>query len=185
MNTSTRSGRGDYMLSKCNVFKEGLEDSYKKIFVSKKDRMQLDTSSKGSQIRWYKDNIFIKLDCLGYEGISEELVSKLLDYSNVEHVQYEVCEIYEDNKFIGNGCYSFNFLNEDEQVFTFASILKKYSRDYATFNYDEVFEAMYDATGFDVRIYLDHCICIDAIVKNEDRHFNNLAIIRYSNGKFS
>lgn len=51
-----------------------------KIYVSYKDRIGLDSTSKGSQTRWYKNGLFIKLDYLGYEDLSEELVSKLLDF---------------------------------------------------------------------------------------------------------
>lgn len=155
-----------------------------KIYVSYNDRIGLDFTSKGSQTRWYKNGLFIKLDYLGYEGLSEELVSKLLDFSNVNHVRYTICEIYEDNKFIGSGCYSENFLQEGEQLHTFASILKRYNKNYASFTYYEVFESMYDATHLDVRKYLDQCLCVDDIVKNEDRHFNNLAVIKCIDNTF-
>lgn len=155
-----------------------------RIDVSYKDRIMLGTSSKGSQIRWLEPNgIFVKLNSFGYEGISEELVSCLLDYSDVEHVKYQACKIYEDNHYIGDGCFSNSFLQKGEELFTFAKLLKRYSNKYLSFTYDEVFEAMYDIVKFDIRPYVDQCICVDAIVKNEDRHFNNFAVI-YKEGTF-
>lgn len=103
--------------------------------VSKKER---ETSSKGSQLRWRKNDLFIKKDSLGYEGFAEELVSLLLNCTNIPHVEYKQCDILEDG----------------ELLVPFGSILKKYSSN-----------------------YLDTCICLDAIIRNEDRHFNNFALI--------
>lgn len=152
--------------------------------VSKKERETQYTSSKGSQLRWRKNDLFIKKDSLGYEGFAEELVSMLLNCTNIPHVEYTQCDIWEDGEYIGRGCYSKNMISDGELLIPFGSILKKYSSNYLSFTYDETREAIYDLTGLDCINYLDTCICLDAIIRNEDRHFNNFALILDRNGKY-
>lgn len=57
---------------------------------------------------WYKQNL------KGYEGKSEELVSRLLDYTNIDdYVKYEECIINGVP-----GCRSKNFLRDGESLVT-------------------------------------------------------------------
>ena len=53
-------------------------------------------SSKGNQLKFERDGIWYKADYLGYEGLSEYVVSKLLSHSslsNDEYVDYELIKI--------------------------------------------------------------------------------------------
>ncbi len=41
-------------------------------------------SSKGNQLKWEKDGIWYKADYMGYEGLSEYIISQLLRKSTLE-----------------------------------------------------------------------------------------------------
>lgn len=43
-----------------------------KVFnVSRENRFELSSTSKGNQIKWVKGNKFLKADTMGYESIAE------------------------------------------------------------------------------------------------------------------
>ena len=46
----------------------------------------VETSSKGNQEKWFdrETDKWYKLDQFGYEGLSESIISKLLENSNIE-----------------------------------------------------------------------------------------------------
>lgn len=49
-------------------------------------------SSKGNQVKVFKNGFWYKDDYLGYEGAAECVVSRLLKYSNIiDFVEYDVC----------------------------------------------------------------------------------------------
>ena len=66
------------------------------------DRYENDRhSSKGNQLKWSKNGIWYKADNLGYEGMSETVVSKLLIKSDLKkdaYVSYEPEQIRYKNK---------------------------------------------------------------------------------------
>ena len=76
-------------------------------------------SSKGNQLKWEQDGVWYKADNLGYEGLSEYMVSNLLKHSSLdddEFVIYEPEEIlYKTVSY--NGCRSKDF-SEGWQVIT-------------------------------------------------------------------
>lgn len=154
------------------------------IEVSRENRIFLGSTSKGNQIKWMKDDKFIKLNTWKwYEEISEVLVSRLLEYTDVEYfVTYYPCTVVEEGKILGDGCYSFNFLQEGEQDITFYRLLKNMGMDVSKISYDMVRDCVSDVVGFDIKPYLDRCLCLDAITYNEDRHLNNLSVIRTEHG---
>ena len=109
------------MGSKCNVvlFEE---DDTEVIRVSKSDRLDGGMSSLGVQDKWYNDGRYIKLNTCGYEGVAEILASHLLRYSDLPsnlYTPYYSCIIEENGKVLGSGCYSYNFLNDDESELSF------------------------------------------------------------------
>lgn len=53
------------------------------INVSSKNRLETGSTSKGNQLKWFRDGKFIKLDLLGYEGAAEVAVSYLLQWFNL------------------------------------------------------------------------------------------------------
>lgn len=170
-------------LKVCHVDVEDLP----KINVSRKQRMHSRSTSRwGSQVKWCKGNLFIKLDTnLCYQGLSEVFVTCLLKFSNVEeYVEYKRCRVYEDGEYLGTGCYSKRFLKEGERDISFYTILKTYGYNIQLMGYNEVRDVISNIVGFDVKGYIDRCLCIDAITYNEDRHLNNLSVIKYSNGTY-
>ncbi len=155
-----------------------------KIFVTRNDKIPNVSSSKGNQCKWTSGNRFIKLDTWKwYESISEVFVSILLQYSDIRYyVKYHFCEIFENGKFVGNGCYSENFLKDGESDITFSRLLKNYGIDTSAISYEDTRDCISEITGFDIKGYLDRCLCLDAITFNEDRHLNNLSVIRTGDG---
>lgn len=154
-----------------------------KIYVTKMNRVNMCGTSKGNQMKWFKDNKFIKSNTWKwYEDVSEVLVSKLLHFSNVESLHYYPCEIIEDGRCVGGGCYSHNFLKQDEQDITFYRLAKSIGFNLNTATFDEVRDELSDFVGFDLKGYMGKCFCADAITFNEDRHFNNLSVIKSKNG---
>lgn len=156
----------------------------KVINVSKSERMVTGTSSKGSQIRWFHNNQYVKLNTFGREDIAETIVSLLLRCSASEFAAYSQCKIIEDDIEIGAGCFSDNFLQNGECLVTFGQLLKRITAAYGALNYEDVRDLLYQYYNIDVQRYMDHCICLDAITRNEDRHFNNFAVILSGNSVF-
>lgn len=74
-------------------------------------------SSKGNQLKWYDNRFWYKADYTGYEGLSEYVISHLLQKSSLrenEYILYEMEEI-KYNSQIFKGCRSENFLKDDWQ----------------------------------------------------------------------
>ncbi len=150
-------------------------------------------SSKGSQIKFYKDGYWYKIDEHGPTGVAEKTVSDLLRYSTLsddEFVKYETCKIeYNDGTTIReyNGCRSKDFLNPGEMFFSYAKIYNlltgnELSEDVIRFESPKdriefVASFMNDFTGLDVRDYIAKNLTCDMLFLNTDRHFNNLGVI--------
>lgn len=148
-------------------------------------------TSKGNLPKWHIKNKWYKTDALGYENLSECLISDLLKYSNIyDYVKYEMIKgIY--NNEVGNFSVSKNFLKSDEMLFTFYRIYflatgKELSKE--IYIYDNI----EDRIKFTVDSIEKYCginnigkiitsiLELDMFFLNEDRHFNNLALIRNS-----
>ena len=71
-------------------------------------------TSKGDQRKWKIDQWWYKADYMGYEGLAEVLISRLLMKSSLQQpfVQYEPKQIEYHGKKIC-GCSSRDFLQED------------------------------------------------------------------------
>ncbi len=141
-------------------------------------------TSDGTQIKYFYENKWYKIDRYGGEGAAEELASKILELSDMpanQFVKYDQISI--NGK---SGCVSKNFLKENE---SFITLYRLYSNlrgsDLATvtsrMDYDEaidyVLEFIRDATSLDLKEYLANIFTLDALILNEDRHFNNLGLI--------
>lgn len=163
------------MLEKLSAFEEEI------VHVSNTQRLSRNSSSKGNQLKWIKGKEYIKLDCLGYEGVAEYFVTKLLECSDVRNfVKYSKCSIIEDGVKLGTGCISTDFKNGKTEL-TFGEILDSNLIGYSA-SYDEVRDIILDETGLDVKGYMDQILCLDAITMNDDRHFNNFALLYDSGG---
>ena len=155
------------------------------------------TSSKGNQPKWLVNGVWSKGDYMGYEGLSECIVSKLLHSSNVENfVDYGPLRMYYmDTRY--NGCFSKNFKDPDDTLITlerlgkqylghsFADELNKYTDLKEKIKYTVEFIERYTNLK-NVGAYITQMLELDCFFLNEDRHTNNIAFI-YSDktGKYS
>ncbi|MCC8173544.1 MAG: hypothetical protein LIO65_03895 [Odoribacter sp.] len=163
------------------------------------DEKIAETSSKGNQEKWFdiETNQWYKLDQFGYEALSETLISILLEKSNIEQdtpftfVRYKPVRIIVHNRE-RTGCISNNFLKEGESLVTINHLLSRilgYSlKDKLlslTSNKKRIAylaEATKDYTGLDYfGEYLTLLFEIDALFLNDDRHLNNIAVIKRGN----
>lgn len=153
-------------------------------------------SSKGNQLKFERDGIWYKADYLGYEGLSEYVVSKLLSHSslsNDEYVDYELIKI-EYNSNIYNGCKSRDFA-DGWQLITLERLFKQvygyglnkivYSiTDHAS-RLETLVNEVERTTGIrDFGIYMSKMLTIDALFLNEDRHTHNIAVMTNSRKQF-
>lgn len=142
-------------------------------------------TSEGTQIKYYKDGYWYKKDNRGNEGYTEYLVSKLLTFSDLEvneFVSYESGKINEKN-----GCRSKNFLGKNEELVTLyrlyfnefgrnlSEVINKIDKMEERIEY--VLKFVYESCQLDLRDYFKKVFTLDMLVLNEDRHFNNLALI--------
>lgn len=147
--------------------------------------------TSGYQVKIFNDNFYYKVDTFPNtaEGITEELTSKLLNFSNLEKEKYVSYEfgIVNDKR----SCRSKNFLLENQKLINFSTLSKqiqKFPLDYFVDNFhsaskgiDYTIKFITDNFDVDVKDYLKNCITLDYIIKNTDRDFSNLALIKENN----
>lgn len=146
-------------------------------------------TSEGTQVKYYKDNYWYKLDRDGREGLCEYLSSKLLTYSDLDEQEYI---LYEEGRVNSrNACRSQNYLKNGEE---FITLYRLYYNEFGS-NLAEVLaridsmegrirytlDFVKNSTGLDISDYLAKIFTLDRIILNEDRHVNNIAIISYDN----
>lgn len=162
--------------------------------MSREERFIKSSTSKGNQVKWVTEGEFVKADTMGYESIAEALVSDWLGYiEGIDYVDYYFCKILEDGTE-HLGCYSHNMLKENEFVFSVHRILEKLYGRYDIERYlkkysgeglvDFVVKSVAEVTGLDISDYLRTIAYIDALILNEDRHLNNIALICNDRGVF-
>lgn len=162
------------------------------------DKINLDTveqepiqghTSKGDQPKWQLKDKWYKADHMGYEALAEVVVSQLLKQSNVpDFVEYEPVWIQYKGKE-HPGCVSKNFRAKDEMLVPFERPHRAYQgqglavalgrisepRERIRYTVDFI-ERITGLTG--VGKYLTLLLELDSFFLNEDRHTNNLAVIR-------
>ena len=146
-------------------------------------------TSKGDQPKWQLDGKWYKADHMGCEALSEVLISGLLKKSNVPNfVEYEPVLIRYHGKETP-GCVSGSFREKDEMLIPFERLHRAYTGkglaatlggittpiERIRYTVDFI-EQTTDLTG--VGAYLTLLLELDSFFLNEDRHTNNLAIIR-------
>ena len=103
-----------------------LETSPITLAVSAQDRKKTSASSKGNQVKWSKENHWIKADFMGYEGLAECLASWVAHHTNIRDfapiTDYYQCNVTEGSNTL-TGCYSTNFLNAGETCLTIGRLL--------------------------------------------------------------
>lgn len=157
--------------------------------------MSMICSNDGMQQKFYdeKSNYWYKEDYLGTEGLSEHITSILLENSDLSHVEYKACQFEMGQKEVV-GCKSKNFLKENERLVSAYELFEKYKNidiakkiagqpviDKIKYFVENVIEI----TGIqDFGQYLTKILQLDAVTKNEDRHFKNICFIVDENNQF-
>ena len=140
-------------------------------------------SSKGTQPKYYENGYWYKVNQCGYEGLSEYLVSKVLECSNADdYAAYEPCIINGRS-----GCRSKNFLKENESFLSFQRLYELMTGEslqdrirlisQVADRIGFVKEFLMEYTGFDCSRYLSQILTLDMLTLNTDRHLNNLGLI--------
>lgn len=162
--------------------------------VSSEDRVKTATSSKGNQIKWRRsDGIWAKADDMGYEGLAEQVASRILAYSNFdEYAEYVSCRIYEDEISYA-GCVSADFLADGESLITVQRLYRIHGRDAylefdgmdATSRLRLVVDDVTQWTGFaGFGTWMGKLLELDAFILNEDRHLHNIAVVKKPDGTY-
>lgn len=154
-------------------------------------------SSKGNQLKWKNDNIWYKADYTGYEGLSEYVISVLLQNSDLvpeEYVSYQTEKIcYKHSQYLG--CASNNFLPEGWKLITLERLFQSVYGEslnkaiYSISDYENRVQFLVEQT---VRItglkefgtYLSKLLTVDAYFLNEDRHTHNIAVLLDNEGEY-
>lgn len=147
--------------------------------------------NNGFQKKYIKDNFFYKLDESDNtsEAITEELVTKLLNFSSLnknDFASYEYGIL--GDKYASR---SKNFLKNDSELINFNTLSKekqKFPLDYFVDKFHSVNKGVDYTIDFisknfnvDIKNYLKNCITLDYIIKNTDRDFSNLALVKENN----
>ncbi len=153
-------------------------------------------SSKGNQLKFLRDGIWYKVDYLGYEGLAEYAVSRLLHYSDLketEIVDYEPEQVTYNGQ-VFNACKSRDF-SEGWQMITLERLfIQIYGRGfnqavYAIGDHAERLKTMVElverATGlYSFGSYMAKLLTVDTLFLNEDRHAHNLAVLTKNMNEF-
>lgn len=158
------------------------------------DEKIAETSSKGNQEKWLDQNRWYKLDQFGYEALSESLISILLEKSNIEQdtpftfVRYEPIRLMVHNRE-RTGCVSDDFINEGQSVITINHLLSRMlgsplknkllslPSDKKRIYY--LADETKNYTGLEYfGEYLTLLFEIDSLFLNDDRHLNNIAVLK-------
>lgn len=151
------------------------------------------STSKGDQRKWTHNGKWYKANKFGYEDISEEVASLILNCSTLDssqYITYTKCEFLVGEEHL-YGCKSDNFLGDYESILTIARILESVGMsddDFESMSAEDrvstIIGVVMGVTGLDITEYLKNIVTLDAIILNEDRHLNNLAVIKVANDKF-
>lgn len=154
-------------------------------------------SSKGNQLKWCRNNEWYKADYMGYEGLVEYVVSRLLEKSSLkqeEYVLYKTEEIsYKRRKYLG--CKSENFLPEGWQLITLERLFygfyneSLYKKLFTIPEHSERLEFIVDQTEritgiSDFGKYMSKILAIDTFFMNEDRHMHNIGVLMDAEEKY-
>ncbi len=154
-------------------------------------------SSKGNQLKWKNAGTWYKADYAGYEGLTEYMVSHLLEWSTLrseEYVLYEPEQIkYKET--IYTGVRSVDFVQKGWQIITLERLFKSFSGESLSrviYRIGEAEERLHflvnqveRITGLkDFGIYMNKLLTIDAFFLNEDRHMHNIAVLMNGEGAF-
>ncbi len=158
-----------------------------------------ETSSKGNQEKWHEGGKWYKLDQFGYEALSESLISALLEMSNIETDTPFTFVRYSPKRVSVRGMtrvcsVSDNFMKKGESLITVNRLLSQVlgcplKDKLASLTSDKrriayLADAVTEYTGLDdFGAYLTLLFEVDALFLNDDRHLNNIAVLK-TGGKY-
>ena len=146
-------------------------------------------TSKGDQPKWRRGARWYKADHMGYEALAEVVISRLLEKTNLpEFVRYAPVLIRHEAGET-SGCVSRNFLGNHEMLVPFERLHRAYKGQglaaaLATQPGPEeriryTVDFLESTTGLrGIGPYLTQLLELDMVFLNEDRHTNNLAVLR-------
>ncbi len=152
-----------------------------------------ETSSKGNQEKWFENNRWYKLDNFGYEALSETVISKLINQTNIKNLGFaavsyniEKLEVHNHQRI---ACSSENFLKPNQSLITLAKLFRQcIGPDWQTKankknsiegRIEWIIEKTKELTKLErFDEYLTLLFELDLLFCNEDRHLNNIAIIK-------
>lgn len=151
-------------------------------------------TSKGDQPKWQIGNIWYKADHMGYESLAEVAAARILQQSTIsDFVFYTPILIQTENRLLP-GCASRNFKRKRETLIPLERLHRAYfgeglAETAAKLPYVE--ERLRYTVDFVVKItglehfgrHLATILELDAFLLNEDRHTNNLAVLRDDKSK--
>lgn len=162
------------------------------------DEKAAETASKGNQEKWLDGGRWYKLDQFGYEALAETFTSMLLEDSNLEtevpfrftRYQMERLKVHSRER---TGCSSENFLQPGQSIVTLAHLFKQHLGGPLKYTLERLpsdkrriaylGDATADITGLKAfPQYLTLLFEIDALILNDDRHLNNIAVIAQEGG---
>ena len=153
-------------------------------------------SSKGNQLKWETEGVWYKADYLGYEGLSEYVISSLLKYSSLDGPEF--VEYYSEQIRYGSqvfcGCRSMDFTGGWQTITLERLFLKLYGTSlnksiYSIRDHEERLRFLVDqterATGLEgVGVYISKLFALDALFLNEDRHTHNISVLMDGRGSY-
>lgn len=170
----------------CSGFKGDL------IIPSAEQQIQLNSSSKGNQRKWYVDGKYVK-EQFFYQGkywkdnyvevIASTIAEQIQDLSPV--VEQHLCKI-RFNGCVTEGCYSDNFCKNNERFLSFKRLCDL--KDISICDSSDCVEkyhwclSVLNSVDIDFTNYLQSMILLDYLVGNEDRHYNNFGLIATPTG---
>lgn len=161
-----------------------------------KETTDMEKMASGMQSKRYDrdENIWYKQDYLGTEGLSEYAASMLLQESSVPHVVYNPCSFMMGNREV-IGCKSDNFLNDGERLVSIYELIEQELHIDITKEISHMedvedrikffVDTVVNLTGYEkFGEYLTNLLQLDAVTKNDDRHFNNISFIQDQEGNY-
>ena len=157
-------------------------------YVDEKNIFEHSSSSEGMQLKWFKDNYYIKQDSLGYEALSEVICSILSSHiSNLDYVNYDFCKVSYKDVIYTNCCYSKNFLLDGEVAKTLPRLFSNRGVNLLEFinnlPTDEALLKIKEFLKLDDNFItnIGKMLLLDAITLNNYRHFHNISLIKKEN----
>lgn len=157
--------------------------------VTENDFVNTSSASKGNQMKFLHDGIWMKEDYLGYESLSEVIVSLFCScIENLNYVKYNLCVIDFEGDLLRHCCCCNSFLKSGETFTSLGRLMNLENFDYVRElnvddtlrmnSIDKILSIITEYTKLDAREYLGIHFYLDSIVLNEDRHFHNLGVIQ-------